>query len=157
MSATLDLVRTAVVALRARGFTLAVAESLTGGALASAIVEVSGVSDVFRGGAVSYATDVKSSVLGVSEERLAQTGPVDREVALEMARGACRLFRADVAMATTGVAGPGPSDGHPAGTVWVALSGKIGEEAVEFHFEGGRAQVRACAVEAALSLLHSRI
>ena len=93
--------------LIARGITLACAESLTGGGLAARIVNTAGVSAIFRGAVVSYATDVKASVLGVSQERLNETGPVDEQVALQMARGACALLAADVALATTGVAGPG--------------------------------------------------
>ncbi|MCF2705712.1 CinA family protein [Arcanobacterium haemolyticum] len=139
--------------LEGHHLSLGVAESLTGGALAATIVDLPGVSSVFRGGIVSYATDVKSSVLGVSRDRLAQTGPVDREVAIEMARGACRVLGCDLAVATTGVAGPGPADGHDAGTVWIGVAGTAGESAHLLHLTGDRAQVRAGAVEGALLVL----
>lgn len=110
--------------LRSVPTSVAVAESLTGGALASAIVDVVGASAVFRGGAVTYATDSKASVLGVSEERLALTGPVDGVVAEQMAHGVAHLFSAEFALSTTGVAGPGPNDGFPAGTVWIGTFGR---------------------------------
>lgn len=139
--------------LIARGITLACAESLTGGGLAARIVNTAGVSAIFRGAVVSYATDVKASVLGVSQERLNETGPVDEQVALQMARGACALLAADVALATTGVAGPGPSDGYPAGTVWIAISGILGEQAELLHLSGDRAQIREATVDHSLGLL----
>lgn len=108
--------------LSARNLTLAVAESLTGGLLSATIVSVPGVSAVFRGGAVTYATDTKASVLGVSRARLALTGPVDEVVAEQMADGVQRLYQASLGVSTTGVAGPGSSDGHRAGTVWIGVS-----------------------------------
>lgn len=139
--------------LVARGLTIATAESLTGGALCARLVDVAGASETVRGGVCTYATDLKASVLGVPQERLARTGPVDREVALDMARGAARLFGADIALSTTGVAGPGPADGHPAGTVHIACVHPGGAEHRELHLHGGRARVRRESVEAALGLL----
>lgn len=142
-----------VATLIDRGITLACAESLTGGALAATIVSVPGVSEVFRGAVVSYATDVKASVLGVSQSRLDAVGPVDEQVALQMARGACSVLGADVALATTGVAGPGPADGHPAGTVWIAIAGALGERALLLDLSGDRARIREQTVDEALGLL----
>ena len=104
-----------VAELTARRMTVACAESLTGGLLADAFVRVPGASQVFRGGVCAYAADAKASVLGVDADRLASTGPVDEGVALEMARGVRRMFGADVALATTGVAGPGPARQIPRG------------------------------------------
>nr|MCW1079429.1 nicotinamide-nucleotide amidohydrolase family protein [Streptococcus anginosus] len=95
-----------VQVLRDCGQTVAFAESLTAGLAAASVADVPGASAVLRGGVVSYATDLKASILGVSSERLASHGPVDREVALQMARGVCDVAGADVGMATTGVAGP---------------------------------------------------
>lgn len=138
-------------------FTLACAESLTGGQLAGTVVNIPGVSEIFRGGIVSYATDVKASVLGVSRERLDLTGPVDEQVAIQMARGACRVLNADIGISTTGVAGPGPHDGHPAGTVWIGIAGVVGEKAELYHFDGDRVSVRAQAVNAALELLEGSV
>ncbi|VEI12630.1 CinA family protein [Trueperella bialowiezensis] len=163
-----SLAHDVVTALTERGGTIAVAESLTGGLLASTIVSVPGASECFRGGAVTYATDTKASVLGVSRERLAQTGPVDGVVAQQMATGVAELFGADIGIATTGVAGPGPADGHPAGTVYVAIATRrlvgaagdgvvhadSGMRAKHFHFDGNRAQVRQQAVDQALNLVN---
>ena len=140
-----------------RGMRVAVAESLTGGAVASAIVDVPGASECFRGGAVTYATDAKASVLGVSEAQLERTGPVDPDVAREMASGVRQLFGADLGVATTGVAGPGPSDGAEAGTVYIGWSDAQGEGAELCHFDGDRPQVRVAAVKAALEMLVARI
>ena len=131
-----------VAELAARRMTVACAESLTGGLLADAFVRVPGASQVFRGGVCAYAADAKASVLGVDADRLASTGPVDEGVALEMARGVRRMFGADVALATTGVAGPGPADGHEAGTVWVAVDSARGSRAALARFPGGREDVR---------------
>jgi nicotinamide-nucleotide amidase len=102
-------------ALKHRGRTLAVAESLTGGLLASAFARASGSSEWFRGGIVAYSSEVKYDLLHVPG------GPVVSEAAaVAMARGAGRLLEADVAVAVTGVGGPDPQDGEPPGTVWVA-------------------------------------
>lgn len=139
--------------LGAQKATLAVAESLTGGALAAAIVSVPGASQVFRGGVVTYATDTKAKVLGVSEQRLEETGPVDSLVAQQMARGAARLFHADYALATTGVAGPGSTDGIEAGTVFVGMLTPHGSYTQQLALHGNREEVRAGAVEGALRFL----
>lgn len=140
--------------MAAQGRTLAVAESLTGGLLASTIVGVPGASKVFRGGVVAYATDVKASVLGVDERLLAQRGPVDADVAGQLASRVARLLGADIGLGTTGVAGPEPLDGHPVGQVFVGLA-VLGEvrEVRELRLTGGRAQIRAASVGAALRLL----
>jgi len=95
--------------LARRALTVATAESLTGGGLVSRLVDVPGASHVVRGGACTYAVDTKASVLGVSRERLALTGPVDEQVARQMAEGARSLFGATIGLSTTGVAGPGPA------------------------------------------------
>lgn len=158
-----DLARAVVQRMTARGLTLAVAESLTGGLVCAALTDVPGSSAVLRGGVVSYATELKASALGVDAGRLARTGPVDGLVAEQMALGAAAWGGADLAVATTGVAGPGPADGHPAGTVFVGLAWRgDGGEAAEggagehrathraFHFPGDRAAVRRQSVGAAL-------
>lgn len=112
--------------LVARGQTVAVAESLTGGLLAATFVDVPGASRAFRGGLVVYATDLKASLAGVAEDLLRGAGPVDPQVALALARGARIRCGADWGLATTGVAGPDPQDGIPVGTVYVAVSGSVG-------------------------------
>ena len=136
-----------------RGETLAVAESLTGGLLASTIVEIPGVSSVFRGGLVVYATDLKHSLVGVPEEMLAQRGPVDPDVALSLAAGARERCAADWGLATTGVAGPEPQGGKPVGTVYVAVSGPAGATVRRLQLAGARPAVRAASVAGALTLL----
>lgn len=136
-----------------RGWTISTAESLTGGGLCARLVDVPGASETVRGGICTYATELKADILGVDRAHLALTGPVDADVARQMARGAQRLFDADIALSTTGVAGPGPADGHPAGTVHIACAHPGGVEHRELHLRGSRAEVRALTVEAALDLL----
>ena len=157
----------AVAALRSAGLTVAAAESLTAGQVSARLADVPGASTVLRGGVVSYATEVKASVLGVDAALLAASGPVHPEVARQMARGVRVLLGADVGVATTGVAGPGPQDGHAAGTVFVALTWEdatatdsdprpeveLVEEVLALSLGGDRAQVRAAATAAALELV----
>ncbi|MFC8719960.1 CinA family protein [Kitasatospora sp. NPDC057198] len=147
----------ALAALRADGATLAVAESLTGGLLAAALVGVPGASAVFRGSVTAYATELKASVLGVDEGLLDVYGPVHPVVARQMAEGVRRLLGADWALATTGVAGPEPQGGQPVGTVHVALAGPTGTEALPLRLSGGRDTIRHGAVDAALGLLLRRL
>ena len=142
--------------LRRRDVDLAVAESLTGGALSSSLVEVPGASAVYRGGVVSYATDLKHRLLGVDAELLAQEGPVHPVVAVQMARGVARQLgeagARTVGVATTGVAGPEPQGGAAVGTVFVAAVLGEAELVREHRFEGGRPEIRASSVAAALDL-----
>jgi nicotinamide-nucleotide amidase len=142
-----------VATLRARGETLAVAESLTGGALAAAVVDVPGASAVLRGGVVAYATDLKHALLGVDGDLLAAEGAVHPEVARQMADGVRELLGATWGLATTGVAGPDPQDGVPPGTVYVAISGPGAARVERLLLPGGRGEVRAAAVRRALLLL----
>lgn len=147
-----DLAAAVVHRLAAAGQTLGVAESLTGGALAAAVVSVPGASAVLRGAVVAYATDVKGSVLGVPAALLEQHGAVHPAVAQAMAAGAARLLDAVWGVATTGVAGPARQDGHPVGTVHVAVSGPV-PAVTTVHVPGGRAAVRDGATRTALELL----
>lgn len=122
-------------ALRDRGWTLALAESLTGGLIGARMTAVPGASDVFRGGLVSYASDVKFDLLDVPR------GPVvSEEAVVAMARGAARLLGADCAIAVTGVAGPDPLDGEDPGTVWMAtlVAGEVEATRVKFPFDRER-------------------
>ena len=138
--------------LRQRRLTLAVAESLTGGLLASRLTDIAGASDVFRGALVAYASDVKHQHLGVAE------GPVVSEAAAaQMARGVRDLLGADVALATTGVAGPSPQEDQPVGTVYVAVA--LGEqvETRQLHLGGNRRQIRQFTVIGLLNLLRRRL
>ncbi|ACU76670.1 CinA domain protein [Catenulispora acidiphila DSM 44928] len=143
----------------AQGFTVAVAESLTGGLLAAAITSVPGASNVFRGSVTAYATDIKASVLGVDADLLAREGAVHPEVARQMADGVRRLFGATVGLATTGVAGPTEQDGKPVGLVYVGYASsarEVASSAEELHLDGDREAIRAQAVLRALSLVFSR-
>lgn len=139
-------------ALSASGRTVAVAESCTGGLLGGAITSVPGSSLYFSGGVVAYGNRAKSSLLCVPPDLLAARGAVSREVALAMAEGALSLFRADLAIAVTGVAGPGGGTrGKPVGTVWVAVVAAGGVRyAHRFRFPGGREAVRRETVRASL-------
>ena len=139
-------------ALSASGRTLAVAESCTGGLLGGAITSIPGSSLYFSGGVVAYGNSTKISLLGVPPDLIAARGAVSREVALAMAEGALSLFRADLAIAVTGVAGPGGgSRGKPVGTVWVAVVALGGVRyAHRFRFPGGREAVRRETVRASL-------
>lgn len=139
--------------LLARGATVAVAESLTGGALGAAITAVPGVSATFRGGVVAYATDVKASLLGVDRALLDRVGPVDPDVARQMAAGVRDRLGATYGLATTGVAGPDPQDGHPVGEVHVAVAGPAGVTVASLRAGGDRAEIRAATVGRALALL----
>jgi PncC family amidohydrolase len=135
--------------LRSRGLTLAVAESLTGGLVASRLVDVPGASDWFRGGVVSYASDVKYRVLDVPE------GPVvSAEAAAAMATGVRALLGADVGLAVTGVAGPDSQEGQPPGTVFMAVALPDRDAVtVVAGLPGDRARVRQFACISLLDLL----
>lgn len=139
------------------GRTVATAESLTGGLVAAALTDVPGSSRAFRGGVVSYATELKAKLLGVDEEMLAEHGPVYAPVAAAMADGVRSRLDATVGVATTGVAGPGPQDGQPAGTVHVAVS-LDGDTVVRtMALAGDRDEVRRLTVERVLGLLLGRL
>jgi nicotinamide-nucleotide amidase len=143
----------AVHLLVERAETLASVESLTGGLLAATIVDIAGVSSVYRGGLVVYATPLKASLAGVPEDLLAARGPVDPDVALALAEGGRQRCGADWCVSTTGVAGPEPQDGHPVGTVYVAAAGPAGSVVRRLDLAGGRLAIRAGAVVMALRLL----
>jgi nicotinamide-nucleotide amidase len=144
--------------LRESDRTLAVAESLTGGLLTDAFVQVPGASAVLLGGVISYATDLKHEVLGVDARLLADEGPVHPEVARQMADGVRRALAlhgriADVGVATTGVAGPDRQGGRPPGTVYVGVAIGSRRIAASGVFEGDRQAVRSAAVRLALETL----
>ena len=144
----------AVTALEAAGLTAACAESLTGGLIAGALTAVPGSSAVVRGGVVSYAAEAKRDVLGVSPRALDEAGVVSEPVARQMAEGARERLRADVAVAVTGIAGPGGAEpGKPVGTVWMAVAEAEGSAARLFCFEGDRQAVRLQTVAEALIAL----
>lgn len=138
--------------LRHKGWSLGLAESVTGGLVGARLTGIPGASDVLRGSIVSYATDVKQSVLGVSD------GPVVTEVAaLEMARGARRVLNADVGLALTGVAGPAEQEGMPVGTLCVGLIWPDGELTRTLRLSGQREQMRQMSVISSLDLLRRSV
>ena len=153
MSDRTEIVSAILELLVHRDETIATAESLTGGLLCSAMVDVAGASQAVRGGVVAYAADTKHSLLGVDGALVALRGTVDAEVARQMAVGARRHLDASWGVATTGVAGPEAHDGKPAGTVFVAVSGPTGERVNELSLDGDRDGIRQRTVDAALSLL----
>ncbi len=139
--------------LRERGSTLALAESLTGGLLADAFISVPGASTVVRGAVVAYASDLKTTLLGVDGETLASRGAVDGSVAEQMANGVAQRLGATYGLATTGVAGPDPQDGKPVGTVYLAAATPLGVFHERVHLAGARSEIRMGAVAAAVNLL----
>ncbi len=139
--------------LRARGESLSIAESLTGGLLGGVITAVAGSSDVFLGGVVAYNARIKSELLDIPAQLIADHGVVSREVAVAMASAVARLLGSDWAIATTGVAGPGASAGVPAGTVWIAIAGPdsaIPPDGQLLTLAGGRQEVRMATIARAL-------
>ena len=152
----LPIAETLVRDLIACGKTCATAESCTGGGVGSALTAVPGSSEVYLGGVVSYANSVKQNVLGVSASILERKGAVSPECAAAMAEGARRLTGADIAVSTTGIAGPGGATPEkPVGLVWFGLSTASGTRTEHRIFGGDRAAVRAAAVQFALGLLES--
>jgi nicotinamide-nucleotide amidase len=142
-----------ITRLKARGWTLGVAESVTGGLVGARLADPPGASETYRGSIVSYATDVKRSVLGVTAEHV-----VSGECARQMAAGAQRVLGADVGIAVTGVAGPDEQDGQPVGTVWFGLAVPGHEpEAVETRLPGDRFRVRQFATISLLNLVRLRL
>lgn len=147
-----------IAALRHRGATVATGESLTGGLVCAALVDVPGASLVVRGGIVAYQASIKTELLDVPAALLAARGTVDPQVAVALARGARERLDATFGLATTGVAGPGPSGGKPPGTVHVAVAGPDGAaETVSVRLDGDRDAVRHGAVVVALSALDATL
>ncbi|MFG2502066.1 CinA family protein [Streptomyces sp. NPDC048441] len=155
--------------LQARGETLAVAESLTGGLVAAELTAVPGASKVFRGSVTAYATALKHEVLGVDSTLLAERGAVDADVALGMAAGVREVMGTDWGIATTGVAGPDPQDGQPVGTVFVAVEGPVSTvggsvcglrsegKVAALRLNGERSDIRMESVRSVLTLLLERL
>ena len=147
-----------VAELTRRRLSVAVAESLTGGALVSELVSVAGASAVVRGGVVAYQTELKHTLLGVDADLLARHGPVHPEVAMAMAVGVRERLTtdgrpADVGLSTTGVAGPDPQGGHEPGTVFVGLAVPGDVRVVELSLRGDRQAIRTATVSESLVAL----
>ena len=144
-----------VVKLRAEDeLTVTTAESCTGGLVAARLVDVPGVSEVFKQGFITYSNKAKRKILNVKKETLKTLGAVSEKTAKEMAKGAILASGADAAIATTGIAGPdGGTEEKPVGLVYIAVSVRGQMYVEEHHFEGDRVAVRESTVEAALALL----
>ena len=140
-------------ALRTAGATVATAESLTGGLVCSTLVGIAGASDVVLGGIVAYAAEAKIELLDVDAELIDDRGTVDPDVAAQMAFGAQEQFNATYGLSTTGVAGPGESEGKPEGTVHIAIAGPDGVRTTALQLSGDRHAVRNQTVDALLSEL----
>ena len=141
-----DLLKRVHLLLRAGGSTIATAESLTGGRLAVALTDVPGASETYLGGVVSYATEIKASVLDVSPEIIDRHGVVSAECAKAMASGVRAVMGARYGISTTGVAGPADQEGKPPGTVFVGIAGPGLLEVVALELSGKRGQIqdRSC-------------
>lgn len=140
--------------LTAGGLTVTCAESCTGGMLSGRLVNVPGVSDVYKSGFVTYSNEAKQEILGVKEETLRQYGAVSSETAEEMAAGAALAAKADVALSVTGIAGPdGGTPGKPVGLVYIGCSVKGKVTVRKYQFSGSRSKIRESAVASALVLL----
>lgn len=136
------------------GKTLVTAESLTGGGIGAAVTAVPGSSRVYKGGVICYSDWVKANILGVDAALLEQAGAVSAPVAQAMASGVRKLMRADVAIAVTGLAGPGgDAYGNDVGTVFIAYEDSVCGCVEQHRFQGDREQVRGQTLEAALHLV----
>jgi nicotinamide-nucleotide amidase len=143
--------------LRKRGLKLMTAESCTGGLIAGRIVNVSGASEIFGQGLVTYSNKAKRKLLGVDKALIKKCGVVSKEVAKEMAKGGIMSSDADICVSVTGVAGPGESDGKPAGLVYIGCYYKDKVTVREYQFKGNRQKVREQAVVMALDLVRRSI
>ena len=137
-----------------KNVTFGTAESCTGGLISAFVTDVAGASAVFFGGIVSYDNSIKEKLLGVRAKTLAEKGAVSPETALEMSHGALLALGVDIAVAVTGIAGPGGgTDKKPVGLVYISVASQKGALVTENHFSGNRESVRLQTAEKALSLL----
>ena len=148
-----DLAAKVIDLLRGRSESISCAESITGGALTSALVSISGASDVLLGSIVAYSKEMKINQLGLSAELIDEKGLVSKEVALEMAKGARQKLGSSWAISSTGSAGPRALDGSSPGEIWIAIVGPDRQESVKLSLNGARQEVINGAVESALTLL----
>lgn len=144
--------------LRERGLRMSAAESCTGGLIGAGITEIPGSSEYFLGSAVTYSNDAKESILGVSHDTLLAHGAVSEETAREMVAGAMRIYGSDVAVAVTGIAGPGGATAEkPVGLVYIAVADGPRVVVTRNLFKGDRGQVRESTVAEACNLLRELI
>lgn len=140
--------------LKDRGLTVTCAESCTGGLLSGRIINVPGVSDVYKAGFVTYSNKAKHKLLGVRNSTLKKFGAVSPQTAWEMAAGAARATKSDVALSVTGIAGPdGGTPKKPVGLVYIGCSVKGKVTVKKYKFSGNRSQIRESTVTTALKLV----
>ena len=144
------LSKTIVKTLTLRGETISTAESITGGLIGGAITGAPGSSEVFLGGVISYSNQMKKDELGITAADIKKVGVVSEAIAVAMALAIQKRTKSTWAISSTGVAGPGPIDGIPAGTVWIAIAGPKIAQGIELSIAGKREIVRLGAVESAL-------
>jgi PncC family amidohydrolase len=153
MDSEFDLEARLGQALSAKGWSLAVAESCTGGLLGHRVTQVAGSSDYFMGGVISYSNRAKQELLGVAETTLLAHGAVSQETALEMAHGVRRTLKTDVGVAITGIAGPGGgTPDKPVGLTWIAVETPESLQARSFVFTGDRPSNKLSASQSALMM-----
>ena len=136
-----------------KNFTVACAESCTGGLVLSRLTDFAGASAYVKGGVVAYTNEIKNKILHVEAETLKNFGAVSAQTAEEMAANVREIFSATIGLSTTGVAGPASSEGKPVGLVYAAIVGENFSEVKEFHFSGSRSEIKDKAATAAFELL----
>lgn len=156
MKENVTLEENVVALLKKKGWTLTTAESCTGGALAARLINVSGISEVYEEGFITYSNGAKNKYLNVKKSTLKRVGAVSAKTAKEMARGGCKAAGADVCVAITGIAGPdGGNAEKPVGLVYIACCANGKTKVEENHFNGNRSRIREQAVVSALTLLRN--
>lgn len=145
-----ELEEVVVKRLKEKEMKLVTVESCTGGLIAKKITDVSGASEVYDGGLVTYSNEMKMTLCGVKEETLEEYGAVSKGTAVEMAEGALKRYGADIAVSVTGVAGPGASEDKPAGLVYIGIATHKKSDAVRYSFGGNREKVREQSAKTAL-------
>ena len=154
----MEIAKKVVKLLKALGLHISTAESLTGGMLASSLVDIEGASDVFKEGYIAYSDAVKHKVLHVNSDDLKKYTAVSSVVARQMAEGAAKITGSDIAVATTGYAGPcNAADGTPAGTVYIAVFYNKTFDVKKFSFDGDRNSVRKQTVYEALKMVLEKV
>lgn len=156
MNQTYRLAERSINVLIRAGLSIATCESMTAGGICAALTQISGSSQVVRGGLITYASDLKASLAHVNPAHIAAHGVINAATAEQMAIGARQVCRSDVGLAITGVAGPDRQDGAPVGTVWLGLALPCDGEPVRstcLALDGSREQIRSRAVDEALSWL----
>jgi PncC family amidohydrolase len=149
----IELSKVVVKRLQKLNKTLSVAESITAGGIANQITQVPGASKVFFGGVIAYSDESKVSQLEISKADLKKFTSVSEQVAIEMAKSVRKKFKTDIAISTTGVAGPGKAYGQKVGTVWIGISTQKESFAVSLLLSGDREMIRHATITSALAAL----